>query len=125
MSEHTPGPWEIGDETYFHGDRSDGGKSGRSLPLLPIRHADERPFGREVALVWFSLKDQGPAAETDLANARLVAAAPELLDALAKLTAIVESRFEGLEIVALVPGELRTAVKEAKAAMAKVDGLSD
>jgi hypothetical protein len=125
MSEHTPGPWEIGDETYFHGERNDRGKSGRSLPLLPIRRPDERPFGREVALVWYSLKGQGPAEGTDLANARLVAAAPELLDALAKLTAIVESRFEGLEIVALVPRELRAAVKKAKAAIAKADGLSD
>jgi hypothetical protein len=124
MSDHTPGPWEIGQETYFHGDRSDRGKSGRSLPLLPIRHADERPFGREVALVWYSLQGQGPAEGTDLANARLVAAAPELLDTLVKLTAIVESRFEGLEIVALVPGELGTAVKEAKAAVAKATGES-
>lgn len=85
MSKHIPGPWEIGAETYFHGERSDNGKSGRSLPLLPIKHSDDRPFGREIALVWYSLRDQGEAAATDLANARLIAAAPDLLDGLKDL----------------------------------------
>lgn len=46
------------------------------------------------------------------------AAAERLKEALACLTGVVESRFTGLEIVALVPGELREAVNAAKAALA-------
>jgi hypothetical protein len=43
---------------------------------------------------------------------------PALLDALASLTTIVKARFEGLEIVASVPRELRAAVEKADAAIA-------
>jgi hypothetical protein len=43
---------------------------------------------------------------------------PGLLDALMTLTAVVRARFEGLEIVASVPRELRAAVEKADAAIA-------
>jgi hypothetical protein len=46
----------------------------------------------------------------------------ELVKALTNLTAIVESRFEGLEIVALVPRELRTAVDDARKAITMTTG---
>jgi hypothetical protein len=50
-----------------------------------------------------------------------VATNDELHGALKQLTKVVEERFEGLEIVALVPGDLRRAVDRAKAALKAVD----
>jgi hypothetical protein len=52
------------------------------------------------------------------------AADPGLLDALTTLAAVVKARFEGLEIVASVPRELRAAVEKAEAAIARAGGGS-
>ena len=123
MSRHTPGPWVIGEETYFHAVRSDGGKTTRSTPLLPIKEAGD-DFPREVALVWHNLKGQGESAAIDIANARLIAAAPELLaacrDALAATAAITEGWPEQRGIIETLDQYMATV----RAAIAKAEGRS-
>lgn len=93
MSKHTPGPWAIsGDETVTVRDTQDG----------------------YVALLgWLKGRHIGPcrsAAEV-YANARLIAAAPELLEAC-----------EGLLGLAERDGWLHVAVNAARAAIAKAKG---
>ena len=66
---HTPGPWKFGESTRFTNN------GVRTMPLIPIIQADGDPFLFEVALVW-DLND-----ERTQSNARLIAAAPELLAA--------------------------------------------
>ena len=56
------------------------------------------------------------------ANARLIAAAPDLLNELKRLFSVVFERFEGLEIVASVPGELRNAMQSSLDVIAKAEG---
>ncbi len=74
MSKHTPGPWSVGEVSHkkqrvdidsLHGDQTVGHQTWRGLA---------RAYGCE------DMPAEGTAAM--LANARLIAAAPELLEAL-------------------------------------------
>jgi len=81
---YCPDPWTIGRLTRFHGN------DGMTMPLRAI--TDDHPlFPHEIALVWAVNDDE------DVYNARLIAAAPDLLragcDLLAAMDAEPQSAF--------------------------------
>jgi len=94
MSNHTPGPWEI-EEHYHFGYRWISG-----------------PGHSQLAQVVWCMEDEDRSPECE-ANARLIAAAPELLDALCYLlqTSTGETHEQWLE-----------AMDQAIAAIAKAKG---
>jgi hypothetical protein len=98
MAEHTPGPWRADDVRYQRDFRT-------------FVNVGEEPFGFIAAV---SADPQHP--ETINANARLIAAAPELLEALINCAdqAEIAMRAEG--------GEGFWAVEAARAAIAKATG---
>lgn len=83
---HTPGPWETSHDG--HGGIYVGDKNGRQVGFVSLRSEQE-------------------------ANARLIAAAPELLEALRDLLADYDGSIE--------PGE-SALIDKARAAIAKVKG---
>ena len=86
MNKHTPGPWS------FYDDSNDG-KTNR-IEIVAI--------GKTVARIYHSVPDK------DLPNARLIAAAPDLLESLAFVIRGVPDTWEG--------------VQKARAAIAKATG---
>lgn len=72
---HTPGPWTvaIGEECCFH--------QGNRVAIVKLEPGEE-PTEPTIAEVW-----PGPSLEQDIADATLIAAAPEMLEALKVLLA--------------------------------------
>lgn len=106
MSEamHTPGPWEVVE--VWSGPASE-----RGLVYARIQGADG-----SVGFAGAYLSKQGKPDDECRANARLIAAAPELLEALEKLSASANNPGVAL-------AELRFTVKRiTKAAIAKARG---
>lgn len=69
---HTPGPWKVGRDSVIYGN-ADTGK----IFVLPIEEdRPDDPFAKEICFV------QKGADTNSEADARLIAAAPELLDAI-------------------------------------------
>lgn len=103
MSGHTPGPWRIND-------------AARSPPpkVKVWSPSAAESAGGEFEMGWVAeLSRKRPQSERE-ANARLIAAAPELLDALRDLVgAIAEMKLEMAGHVSL---------EEARAAIAKAEG---
>jgi hypothetical protein len=117
MSKHTPGPWRH--ESHASDERGTG---------VIWSHAGEWteacPNGRVVAEVRYYEGEhrawRGATGEEFEANARLIAAAPELLDALNHAIAIIEC-------AGLASSELpavRDGIAKARAAIAKAGGQS-
>lgn len=105
MSEHTKGPWEVA--------RTDAGI------IVRTESAKKTRFGasRYAAIGGFDRSDPEQLAEA-LANARLIAAAPELLEALIELADEVADRFD------LDSPSTNPSIKHARAAIAKAtEGL--
>jgi hypothetical protein len=102
MSAHTPGPWHVerdGDETMVW--------SGRTEQQAQWAIADV--CGTASGIVGLRLGE-------GIANARLIAAAPDLLAALKAIAAIQYNRLDAEQ------GELSQHVEIAKAAIAKAEG---
>lgn len=76
---HTPGPWIYGSEVGVDSTRIET-ESGRVIGAIRTREVTDWQHGHPI----YSWSDEGAA------NARLIAAAPELLEALQKLCAIQE-----------------------------------
>lgn len=74
---HTPGPWTLGDPAHEH-------TSGRAW-TVPV-WANEAPSGDKIAG-----EAMATSRKTARANARLIAAAPDLLEALAQIVAECEA----------------------------------
>jgi hypothetical protein len=101
MSKHTPGPWSSYESKYKN--------------LLIVRDAGDHE-------VYVATVEQGAADEECEANANLIAAAPELLEALEELVRCncIES---GPTFGNIVTGKMRIdAGNKAKAAIAKAVG---
>lgn len=110
---HTPGPWTAHPSKYHEG--------------VHIVQAG-RPSNRVLAR--FGSEDE-PLDDTDLANARLIAAAPDLLAALQSLHSFVAVRFgrgpdavipETIDTHIGVPIKIGEIMREAAAAVAKATG---
>jgi hypothetical protein len=97
LNYYTPGPWH--------------------LVLRDNRIEISAETRDEIARIDLDDTDEDALAETET-NARLICAAPLLLAACEALVTTCQERFEGLEIVALVPGDLRRAVDLGTAALA-------
>ena len=98
---HTPGPWH---------------RDARSGPGCDVRAAS----GRKVALCWGLASNNasnyrpGYRAECD-ANAHLIAAAPDLLEALKDCVAVMDRELAGLKVI-------QPELSAARAAIAKATG---
>ncbi|MCB2020944.1 MAG: hypothetical protein KDG44_09070, partial [Burkholderiaceae bacterium] len=103
MSAHTPGPWRITDRYGVLTDQV--GIDGRTVCTVWVRQQGHRPSG----------VDTEPWPEGE-ANARLIAAAPELLDALRELAELVVLQF------GMPPPGADGPLQKALAAIAKADG---
>ena len=104
MSKHTPGPWAVSDEspTLIKRDCRAIGSDGGELIASACCHEDSGYF---------------PSIEEGAANARLIAAAPDLLEALTQIENAAASAWEGqTELHAL------SIVQMARAARSKVEG---
>lgn len=103
MSKHTPGPWEFEEISDAGDERGEGFIIGGNLGGLV-----------GAALPWPTELDSGDFSRVE-ANARLIAAAPDLLEALKKAVEYLRPR---------VPGGKRGVVllPELEAAIAKAEG---
>ncbi|WP_063976804.1 hypothetical protein [Sphingobium yanoikuyae] len=125
---HTPGPWVVHGAFYTHGVKGDVfAKDAKDVfdatpvcrVVAPVSHRQTKKGGPIDALHAIAKrKQQAPVIE---ANARLIAAAPELLEALdgvlAKYTGLVESGDAGFW-----DAEKEPEVIAARAAIAKAKG---
>lgn len=96
MTKHTPGPWRI--------------KMGTQTVVEPANEAHPRRAAIAQCAMSHGIGDAGQA---DAANARLIAAAPELYEALRDLLADVTTPNE--------PWAAGSSVERARAALAKVE----
>lgn len=109
MSKHTPGPWYIGK------DFSDQGR--HIYAAQKVRHEDGDEWHPLIA----STDDDERLIDWQ-ANARLIAAAPDLLEALKEIAADYADRFD-LDDPSTNPG-IKYTIKQARAAIAKATGAS-
>lgn len=100
MSKHTPGPWEYSEGYVSATDNSD------YIILAEVHSAlGTDNFGEEPLML-------GP--EERIANARLIAAAPEMYELLTKIRGHIDSTCRECESKAIVP--------EIDALLGKIDG---
>ena len=97
---HTKGPWVIGNRYTDQGVYTPDGE------LVANTHGSQRNFNRDEQI---AIQD---------ANARLIAAAPELLEALEEF----EAEYDKVDLAKAEPPELTAAVLAARAAIAKAKG---
>ena len=110
MSKHTPGPWSVGEVSHkkqrvdidsLHADQTVGHQTWRGLA---------RAYGCE------DMPAEGTAVM--LANARLIAAAPELLEALRGMQALDDEHHQRGQC----DDDVCAEVRKARAAIAKATG---
>lgn len=107
MTQHTPGPWQAVKDQF-----------GGTVGATRIDAAN----GHAVAYA----RERGPNGHDGEANARLIAAAPELLEALKELARLVHQnnalQHAGIEVSADAWGQMYQVTNEARAAIAKAEG---
>ena len=121
MSKHTPGPWAVTSVSMNTGNISVG---HRDLRIVIAEVTNAASFGDMMA---GAMKRGGGGFEQDdchtqLANARLIAAAPDLLEALQHLSSVYEHIW-----VKMSDGEMaivKGAWEAAELAIAKAEGRS-
>ena len=108
-TKHTPGPWTIDDIS------AEGGGWESIVILSKIQRADHN-FHHVCSVDWGGSDDDEPAigeiSGEDRANARLIAAAPELLEALENITTGYSELLEGRYGISLRAA--REAIAKAK-----------
>ena len=111
MGEHTPGPWKI--ERLSIGSRGGSNTCWMIGPMDACIYDDWRPRANGIS-----------EAENE-ANARLIAAAPDLLAALENIRDTIESCYIAGGWVPLDAEEMESIVEMATIAIAKAKGESD
>lgn len=107
MTEHTPGPWFAVSERLYQGKHHVAGRG-------PVVKASGRP--RTIAEVYRATTQDGREKEAE-ANARLIAAAPELYEALQDCVALLSGEVSGA-------AQVNSILRESRAAIAKVEGAA-
>jgi hypothetical protein len=103
MSNHTPGPWHLGHSGYAN------------TPFIVYPDGQPRPDWRKARPVPYILalveQDEGPDHKTQEANARLIAAAPELLAALEQIKRLsLEADRSRLDVASMLGDIARAAI---------------
>ena len=94
-------PWEYNDPEKF--------EQGHG------KYSETAIYARGNAFPWRMAEIQGPDRKTEIATARLMAAAPELLDSVREFVAAAE-------LTGVMHDGLRNRVERARAAIAKAEG---
>lgn len=94
MNKYTPGPWGTADWSQFDGPNQDVIEACEPDVVEPGRSSIWRDGIRRLCIA--SVRDSSVDAETTKANARLIAAAPELLEALKSLYHMVQGECPSL-----------------------------
>jgi hypothetical protein len=105
QNKHTPGPWRVGNSFMESGVFSADGKT-----IVALTHGSARYYRRQEQI-----------AEQD-ANARLIAAAPELLEALVDLTRVMPVLPADAKNIRGIEQQYDAANRAAHAAIAKATG---
>lgn len=110
IAKHTPGPWKIGyGRSYRNEGIFDGGKVDRygnhNLRLIESK-------ANRIAKITES-ESWGPSQEEVDANARLIAAAPELLAVLERYVNWQEGKFDAIDIELEILNPARNAIAKA------------
>ena len=105
---HTPGPWVL--KVRKH--------DNFTVAEIEI---DASPYRGDVARLQSCEHIDGIATDELLANARLIAAAPKLLDALEAF----EAEYDKVDLTKAEPPKLTAAVFAARAAIAKAKGVTE
>ena len=108
-TKHTPGPW-----TYYL-TVSDNG------PVPQVQTVPVGPLGGTYATMICTLSQTGKKSRTQLANARLIAAAPELLHALKAIAPIVHA-FTQDELSVTTIREAHEILSRMQSAISKAEG---
>lgn len=103
---HTPGPWIVG------------GESSNDAESEFVCNADGSKTICWTADTYNEDKDEGEATDEDRANARLIAASPELLEALKAAVAVMT----GWSYASIADAGDTETVRLCKAAIAKAEG---
>jgi hypothetical protein len=101
MSKHTPGPWTLHPSKFDAGEIDIRGAYNKDIP----------------ATAWGSMD-----AETHMANARLIAAAPEMYEALHKAHEMLCKQEDALRAMGCDEPDAESAILTARAILAKVEG---
>jgi hypothetical protein len=112
MSKHTEGPW-----SFAHNGAGD-----FKTACIDICQSNSKEFRGQVAYLQSAEHIEGITMAECGANARLIAAAPDLLEALEDLTDDIAGRFD-MDSPSTNPGMV-AAVHNARAAIAKARGES-
>lgn len=100
---HTPGPWKVGEHTHKR--------------LLHAENAVEVQDARGYMVACLFMKNRDMDGRQDAANARLIAAAPDLLDALKMALA------GGFACPAAVERVMQDAIAKAEGPVVAVEGI--
>lgn len=105
QTKYTPAPWHVGDTN---------------------KNFDAMVYGKDGLMIANCTKVRGRSIEEEDANAQLIAAAPELLEALKKIVKCEINRMNDLETLSTKPKSLYTfskaRVEKAQAAINKAEG---
>jgi hypothetical protein len=108
-TQHTPGPWHVEKDTTYR--RPNDGEQTYDNDS-PIRIADEGGWIAELAYI------NGP----EDADARLIAAAPDLLEALKEISGTAHNYADGSDPLPVPMVSARWLITVADAAIAKAEG---
>ena len=104
-TQHTPGPWRV----YFESDQFD---SAQSILRIIDPRGDDHPPG-PLSIANINVVAFAPHLEEPLANARLIAAAPQMLEALRSALEAMGDTYDARDAAGTEGDQLREQIAEA------------